>query len=260
MLYYTMNFTFSSGKYRGRMVQDVINYDIEYVRRLIIEDGAKASPALLGALEETHTLYLIRVFSSEEEFFKIGLTSKTLSERFSNRHKHSLTKHYEYEVVDSIKIESRKRLEDLEQNLHSDLRTKFISYRPKNYFAGHTECYKVSAKSLILEEYGKVKSVLLRESKTNNMTYSAPLKEDVASRKMAKAMARLAAGYWDMSPKDQKRYEQLERRGKVSQATVPKVPTEKDKRRQEKIQQKKVRARDRKIRWMMSKERSSKNQ
>lgn len=254
MLYYTMNFAFSSGKYRGRTVSEVIGYDIEYVRRLVIEDGARASPALLKALEEVHTLYLLRVFSVDEEFFKIGLTSKKISERFSNRQKHSLTKHYRYEVVDTLKIESRKRLEDLEQNLHSDLRTKFISYKPKNYFAGHTECYKVSAKSLILEEYNKVKSKLLCE---NSPKVKAPtIREDNHSRRMAKSMARLTAGYWDMSPEDQRKYEAAERRNKSMPITIPKVLTEKDKLRQAEIQRKKVLDRDKAAKERRKKDRN----
>lgn len=81
------------------------------------------------------TLYLLRFYNEEEEFYKIGITAQTITERYrKEKDKGS----YKYEVVFSFNY-SPNETWDREQFI----KTKFIpyNYKPKNWFPGITECF-----------------------------------------------------------------------------------------------------------------------
>lgn len=79
-------------------------------------------------------LYVIKCFNDKEEFLKVGITSKSVIERF----KYKLP--YKFEVLNLV--------EDTSDNIHT-LETfiknyyKSIKYIPLIHFEGHTECFKV---------------------------------------------------------------------------------------------------------------------
>ena len=92
---------------------------------------------------DTGTLYLLRCFNDIEEFLKIGVTSRNINERYSNK----ILMPYDYEILyefngDSIIVS------DLEQYIKSN----FIYYKPNIYFGGATtETLHISQQNLILE-------------------------------------------------------------------------------------------------------------
>lgn len=104
----------------------------------------------------THRLYVYRVKTKSkssyrkegkavpsdyfvEKFIKIGMTSQDkIVERFT-KFPDAFVERYSFSLMTSQKFETRKRLFDVEQELHKNL-AKY-RYTPKVRFSGYTECY-----------------------------------------------------------------------------------------------------------------------
>ena len=78
-------------------------------------------------------LYVLHMFSEEEEFFKIGITSKTVRTRWR-----SLGEIYDYEVIADLPM-GMVRAWTIEQDFLHRFEQK--RYEPLVYFAGVTECF-----------------------------------------------------------------------------------------------------------------------
>lgn len=78
-------------------------------------------------------LYVIRCFSENEVFYKVGITSKSVRERFSGQK----TMPYSYDVVHEL-LAKPSLVWDVESEI---LRGKYRDrYKPQVYFGGCTEC------------------------------------------------------------------------------------------------------------------------
>ena len=97
-------------------------------------------------------VYLIRCFDKNEEFYKIGKTFLDINKRFT---KSNLC--YDFESISSHFGEAGY-IYDLENELHRTY--KEYKYRPINWFAGYTECYKVS---LPIEEILNLNNICQKE-------------------------------------------------------------------------------------------------
>ena len=78
-------------------------------------------------------LYVIKMTSQDEVFYKIGITSQDISRRFREHDTPyivTLVELIESNRFDAIMLESRL------QDLHKEYR-----YEPKQFFKGHTECF-----------------------------------------------------------------------------------------------------------------------
>lgn len=80
------------------------------------------------------SLYIIHCFNDNESFYKIGITSKSIIERFSS----AKYMPYKYNIVQEVHG-SAKDIYNLEFKLHYSLR--HYKYIPMKYFSGHTECF-----------------------------------------------------------------------------------------------------------------------
>ena len=78
-------------------------------------------------------LYLIECYKGKEKFYKIGKTFRKLTQRFTNSNMP-----YKYKVIHKYK-DTAENIWDLEKELHNNY--KEFSYKPRNWFAGYTECY-----------------------------------------------------------------------------------------------------------------------
>lgn len=87
-------------------------------------------------------VYIIKCYNNTEEFIKIGITVRTISQRFQS--KGHLP--YEYEVLKEIKGSSLFVF-DKEKELHN-LYYNF-KYKPNLSFLGETECFNISILPLI---------------------------------------------------------------------------------------------------------------
>ncbi|RYL25097.1 GIY-YIG nuclease family protein [Acinetobacter piscicola] len=85
-------------------------------------------------MDQGAMIYIIRCYDQHEEFYKIGITTKSMENRFPDRS--SLP--YEYDVL-SLQNGDRKKLYRFE-NLLLKLLSKY-KYKPKKEFAGQTECF-----------------------------------------------------------------------------------------------------------------------
>ena len=79
------------------------------------------------------TLYIVSVDSGEEDFFKVGITFRGVSRRFSG------VMPYQFKTVATFKCYDAGRIFDLEHKLHKELRA--FRYHPKFSFGGETECF-----------------------------------------------------------------------------------------------------------------------
>lgn len=80
------------------------------------------------------TLYIIHCFDDTEDFYKIGITSRSVGIRF--QYKHYLP--YNYEITQEIEDDADV-IWDLEKYLHNLY--KDYSYKPLKSFGGKTECF-----------------------------------------------------------------------------------------------------------------------
>lgn len=89
---------------------------------------------------EVATLYVLHCFDGSEDFYKVGITSRTVKTRFSKYGKKTTGTHipYDFDVLFELKGEP-SYIWDMEKNLHRKL--KEYRYKPSNVFGGHTECF-----------------------------------------------------------------------------------------------------------------------
>ncbi len=78
--------------------------------------------------------YVLKVYNENEEFIKIGITSKTVKNRYAN------LKDYKYEIIKIIEGDASK-VYDLEKSLLKKL--KLCKYLPNLPFEGWTECFNI---------------------------------------------------------------------------------------------------------------------
>lgn len=83
-------------------------------------------------------LYVIRCFNENENFYKIGITSRSIKIRFANKKSFP----YHYEVIQEIFGEGHSVYE-LEKLLHKIAKTTCTQYTPLIYFPGRTECFVI---------------------------------------------------------------------------------------------------------------------
>jgi hypothetical protein len=82
-------------------------------------------------------LYIIMAENASESFIKVGMTCKSLSERFAFFP-------YSYQLL-YADYDSPGKIYDKENDLHRVLRENGFSYRPELNFDGVTECYTLSS-------------------------------------------------------------------------------------------------------------------
>lgn len=82
-----------------------------------------------------YTVYVVKIFNDEEEFYKIGVTHTKVSHRLIPK---KLEYAYKYESLKEIKV-SKYHACYLEAFLHEAY--KKDTYSPKVKFPGHTECF-----------------------------------------------------------------------------------------------------------------------
>ena len=99
---------------------------------------------------DTGTLYLLRCYNDIEEFLKIGITSKTVADRY----KQNGYMPYNYEILYEFNGNS-KVVSDLEQYIKSN----FIYYKPVIHFDGATtETLHISQQNNIFDYLNSVSS------------------------------------------------------------------------------------------------------
>ena len=83
------------------------------------------------------TFYILRCFNNYESFYKVGITSKTIKERYSN----SVTMPYNFEIVQEFTGDPFVVF-NLELKVKSFILKNTLQYSPKLAFSGSSkECY-----------------------------------------------------------------------------------------------------------------------
>lgn len=100
------------------------------------------------------SMYLIKCYGNNEEFYKVGITTKGIKDRFRN--KRDLP--YDYNILHLISG-SAEAIWTLEKRIHSSLRE--YKYKPCIGFGGETECFSKISKP--------VEKLLLGMSRSNQL-------------------------------------------------------------------------------------------
>lgn len=95
------------------------------------------------------SLYLIRCFGDEEEFYKIGITTKKVKARFAGKE----AMPYAYEVI-HLHVSDGESIWDLERILHREYSQ--VKYIPSLPFGGMHECFR----EIDIQEYAKILSII----------------------------------------------------------------------------------------------------
>lgn len=99
------------------------------------DTGFRKSDYIKKAKERICTFYTIKCFNEDEEFYKIGITVKTVQERYLNTN----TMPYNYEIISEIQGEAGF-IWDME--LAEKRKLRRFNYQPTLKFAGSkTECF-----------------------------------------------------------------------------------------------------------------------
>lgn len=80
------------------------------------------------------TLYILKCFNENETFYKIGITSVSIKQRYPGRKQMP----YEYEIVCNMQ-DNAEVIYDLEHQLHRTYKQQ--KYKPLIHFDGFTECF-----------------------------------------------------------------------------------------------------------------------
>ena len=91
---------------------------------------------------EGFKLYIIRCYSDDESFIKIGKTFRSVHKRYIDKDRMP----YEYEILDTIEG-SAKYISDLERKMHQDNKDK--SYIPRIFFKGFSECFSEISRNVV---------------------------------------------------------------------------------------------------------------
>lgn len=87
---------------------------------------------------DSYKMYVIRCWSEDEEFYKIGKTFYTISGRMKGNNR-CVVMPYKWEVVQEYILDSGVNISKFE--LEAKKLLKEYKYKPKIKFSGHTECY-----------------------------------------------------------------------------------------------------------------------
>jgi uncharacterized protein YktA (UPF0223 family) len=118
-------------------------------------------------------LYRLIIFNAKECFYKIGITKKSIEERYRTLHNRTKYKI----VIINVNKGTIKNIIDEEQTIHKKSTRKLddtlIKYRPLKYFGGISECYNIP------DEYGSLRLTLINSYKTyKSIEYLNSLKMD----------------------------------------------------------------------------------
>jgi len=92
--------------------------------------------------KEDCILYLIECFDKEESFLKIGVTARSVKERYSGKK----AMPYKYNILYEGNF-----LGEIAEAIESDIIKLFKSYRPFQYFGGISECLDIHENINILK-------------------------------------------------------------------------------------------------------------
>ena len=114
------------------------------LRKLIIEEYKKKFPPKSFVAGESSVPVSGKVFDENEIFYKIGITGKSIQERY----KYTGNIPYNYEIIEEIKSKNLEYIWNLEKENKKIL--KDFKYKPLKSFAGSSvECFSKLNKKIL---------------------------------------------------------------------------------------------------------------
>ncbi|HAY3545112.1 TPA: DUF4373 domain-containing protein [Elizabethkingia anophelis] len=159
-----------------------------------------------------HIFYIIEIFNGEERFLKCGITSDSVSRRYSGK-----LSGYNYKLVFQKDLDKSEaiRIEGLIGN-------SFENYLPSVKFAGYLECYKYSCLDSIIDVSGFRNDFAMfrnanKEKKSNNIINKllfvsiTNLNDSIQSFRGNKSYFFLAYRFWELWKKENPNHKHLEK-------------------------------------------------
>lgn len=109
-------------------------------------NGFGRSQFIKSCKNEKAYLYIIKCWGEEEQFYKIGITGKSVKVRFECKSKFP----YNYEII-KIYENTPTKIFNLEKRLHK--KYKKYSYKPLLKFKGGTECFLIT-ENILDDDFG----------------------------------------------------------------------------------------------------------
>lgn len=97
----------------------------------------------LNTKNDSATFYILKCYSEDEEFIKIGITSEGIKDRFRK----TGFMPYDFEIIHETTSTNKKMIWDMERKFMKKL--SIFSYTPKIDFGGKTECFNIKALDLL---------------------------------------------------------------------------------------------------------------
>lgn len=102
-------------------------------------------------IKQQAELYFVRCYNDDENFLKVGVTRKTIEQRFRGSNMP-----YSYEIIDSIE-DNFYNIVRLEKIILGEIDKFVTNYVPNIKFGGHTECFDISGLNYVKEFLAKQK-------------------------------------------------------------------------------------------------------
>lgn len=94
-------------------------------------------------------LYVLECWDSKERFVKVGITDSSVTRRYSSASGNTVKMPYNYKVLaQSIFNKGGENVAEIEHLISN----KYKRYKTNIHFMGHTECYSIDDKDLIINE------------------------------------------------------------------------------------------------------------
>ena len=110
-------------------------------------------------------LYVLRFYSENEEFIKVGVTMNSIGRRYSSDGEGGAKVGYKFDVLFQLFQSDIKNFTvvQVEQSLHKKLHD--FKYNPRNKFGGHSECFRIDCLKIIEQHLTSLNNVQQRSTK-----------------------------------------------------------------------------------------------
>ena len=166
-------FVIEDGNFGSKSVEDRLDKRSEKSKKARDNARKRWGDKDKTTMAEECLFYVLRIYDDNEEFIKCGITTESVSRRYSgklNGYNYELLMQYECDLSIGLAIENKIRL-------------SCENYDPSRKFGGYLECYKINQFKYIKEELIKCECKGIAENKIRNAIKESKVKESEKENK-----------------------------------------------------------------------------
>ena len=160
-------FVIEDGNFGSKSVEDRLDKRSEKSKKARDNARKRWGDQDKTTMAEECLFYVLRIYDDNEEFIKCGITTESVSRRYSgklNGYNYELLMQFECDLSIGLAIENKIRL-------------SCENYDPSRKFGGYLECYKINQFKYIKEELIKCECKVIAENKIRNAIKESKVKE-----------------------------------------------------------------------------------